>query len=389
MTDTRAWLAETLDAGRIGAMQHSTCAMLDAAADEGRLLIIGSAALPMRIMRAVRAGGGRVAAMVEYAPRFWGREAEGVPVLPLDEALALIGPDPVVLVGIWSPQHVHGRTVAWLATRGITRILPVMAAFWRWGAALGEHYQLSGPEPLLAAAPRIMAVHDRLADAQSRRHYAADLAWRLAFDHASLPEPRPEAIYFDRALLRLPDDAVVVDGGAFSGDALEHFLRWHGPRFGRYHAFEPDPISFANLTRYRDRLPPSVAARIALHQAGIGAAAGELRLNPSGTPGTITGGSGSVVVPCVRLDAMLGEERVDCIKLDTEGQEHPVLDGAAGIIARDQPALAISIYHKPCDIVTLPERAIAALPDAALHVRSHDHDGIDLVLTAVPRRFQP
>lgn len=389
MTDTRAWLAETLDAARIGALQDSTCAMLDAAAAQGRLLIIGSALLPMRIMRAVRRGGGDVAAMVEYAPRFWGRDAEGVPVLSLDEALALTGPDPVVLVGIWSPQHVHADTAAWLATHGITRILPVMAAFWRWGATLGEHYQLAGPEPLVAAAARIMAVHDRLADAESRRHYAADLAWRLAFDHAALPEPRPEAIYFDRALLRLPQDAVVVDGGAFSGDALEHFLRWHGPRFGRYHAFEPDPISFAKLARYRDRLPPAVAAQVSLHQAAIGAAAGELRLDPSGTPGTITGGAGGVVVSCFALDEALAGGWVDCIKLDTEGQEHAVLDGAAGLIARHRPALAISIYHKPDDIVTLPERALAALPDAALHVRAHDHDGIDLVLTAVPRRFQP
>lgn len=389
MTETRAWLAETLDVARVHAMQAETCATLDAAACQGRLLIIGSALLPMRIMRAVRQGGGQVAAMVEYAPRFWGRDAEGVPVLSLSEALARTGPDPVVLVGIWSPQHEHARTAAWLAAHGITRILPVMAAFWRWGAALGKHYQLSGPEPLLAAASRIMAVHDRLADAESKRHYAADLAWRLAFDHACLPEPRPEAIYFDRSLLRLPGDAVVVDGGAFSGDALEHFLRWHGPHFGRYHAFEPDPISFARLMQYRDQLPASVGARVVLHQAGIGAAPGELRLDPSGTPGTITGGSGSVVVPCVTLDAVLGAERVDCIKLDTEGQEHAVLDGAAGIIARDKPALSISIYHKPDDIVTLPERAIAALPDAALHVRAHDHDGIDLVLTAVPRRFQP
>lgn len=389
MTDTRAWLAETLDAARVRAMQAATCAMLDAAAAQGRLLIIGSAALPMRILRAIRAGGGRVAAMVEYAPRFWGRDAEGVPVLPLDEALARSGPDPVALVGIWSPRHVHADTAAWLATRGVTRILPVMAAFWRWGAALGGHYQLSGPEPLLAAAARIMAVHDRLADAESRRHYAADLARRLAFDHASLPEPRPEAIYFDRALLRLPEDAVVVDGGAFAGDALEHFLRWHGPRFGRYHAFEPDPVSFARLTQYRDSLPPAVAARITLHQAGIGAAAGEWRLDPSGTPGTITGGRGRVAVPCVALDTVLGAGRVDCIKLDTEGQEHPVLDGAAGIIARDRPAWAVSVYHKPDDIVTLPERAMAALPDAALHLRAHDHDGIDLVLTAVPPRFQP
>jgi len=389
VNDTRAWLGETLDAARVHALQAATCAMLDEAAAQGRLLIIGSAALPLRIMRAVRAGGGRVAAMVEYAPRFWGRDAEGVPVLPLDEALALTGPDPVVLVGIWSPQHVHADTAAWLATRGITRILPVMAAFWRWGAALGEHYQLSGPEPLLAAAARIMAVHDRLADAEGRRHYAADLAWRLAFDHACLPEPRPEAIYFDRALLRLPDDAVVVDGGAYCGDALGHFLRWHGPRFARYHGFEPDPISFARLTQYRAALPPALAGRITLHQAGLGAAAGELRLDPTGTPGTVTGGSGSLAVPCVTLDAALGAGRVDCIKLDTEGQEHAVLDGAAGIIARHRPVLAISIYHRPDDIVTLPERAIAALPDAALHVRAHDHDGIDLVLTAVPRRFQP
>ncbi|MDW8315563.1 MAG: FkbM family methyltransferase [Rhodovarius sp.] len=388
-SETRAWLRAALDPARVAAAKAALQRLFDEATRSDRLLILGSAALPRRILSAIQAEGGRVAALIEYAPRFWGQSIAGVPVLPVDEALARSGPDPVVIVGIWSPGHSFAASRRWLASRGIRHILPPMAAFWRWGERIGPHYQLAGPEPLLQSAARILAVHDALADAESRAHYAGVIAARLTFDPATLPRPDPLAIYFDRTLLRLPEDAVLVDAGAYRGDTLEGFLRWHGPRFDRYLAFEPDPISAAALREMVAALPPDIGRRIAITEAALGAAPGRLRLTPTGTPGTRPDAAGSTEVPLLAVDDVLAGGRLDALKLDTEGAEAAVLAGAARSISRHRPALLVSIYHHPTDVFTLAETAMTLLPEAALFVRAHDEDGIDLVLYAIPRRLQP
>lgn len=392
MTASRELLEEALDGARIAQFSADVAAELTGAAATGRLLVVGSAALPRKIAAAVRAAGGQVAALVEFDARFWGREVDGLKVLPPDEALALAGPDAVALVGIWSPNHIHARTAAWLAAHGIARAYPVQAGFWAWGEGIGPHYQFGTPALYAEAAPRILAVHDALADGESKRQYAGAIAWRVLLDAALIPTPQPQRIYFDPELIRLPPDAVVADIGAYSGDTLATFLTWQGPGFGAYLAYEPDPLSFARLVALQQGLRPDIAARITPRQMAIGAAPGSLFLTPTGTPGTITesqAAAGMLEVPCVTLDTELAGGRVDYVKIDAEGAEQAVLDGAAASIAAWKPSLGLSAYHWPADIFTLPEWATRHLPGHSFHLRAHDHDGIDLVFYAVAPGHAP
>ena len=384
---SRELLAHALDPVRTEQFTRDTCAGIAQAAALGRLLIVGSAALPQKIARAIRAAGGQVAAHVEFDARFWGGDADGVPILSLDEALAITGPDPLVIVGIWSPHHIYARTRHWLASRGIGRVLPANAAFWNY--PIGPHYQFGTPEVYLQGAETIMAVHDALSDGESRRQFAGCVAWRLLLDPALIPAPEPRRIYFDPALCRLPDDCVVADIGAYAGDTLDVFLMWQGRRFNRFLAFEPDPLSFARLEAYRDSLPADVAARITCTKAAIGADAGTLRFTPTGTPGTMAEAAGAVEVPCLTLDAVLDGGRVDYIKVDVEGFEPQVLAGAEASIRRCRPSLGLSVYHAPQDIFALPDWVMARVTDYSFHFRAHDHDGIDFIFYAIPAEHAP
>lgn len=63
------------------------------------------------------------------------------------------------------------------------------------------------------------------------------------------------------------------------------------------------------------------------------------------------------VLPLTTIDRMLEElgiDRVDFIKMDIEGAEQNALRGAARVIGRDRPRLAISAYHLPADPVEIP-----------------------------------
>ena len=59
-------------------------------------------------------------------------------------------------------------------------------------------------------------------------------------------------------------------------------------------------------------------------------------------------------VDVVTVDSFLNGERTDFIKMDVEGSEEQVLNGAKETIQKYKPILALSAYHKPTDKTVLP-----------------------------------
>ncbi|MCP4547118.1 MAG: FkbM family methyltransferase [bacterium] len=75
---------------------------------------------------------------------------------------------------------------------------------------------------------------------------------------------------------------------------------------------------------------------------------------------------GSIRVEALRIDEIvdeLGLERVDFIKMDTEGAERHALAGARQTLARFKPRLALSSYHEADDPRVIPEIALDARSD--------------------------
>ena len=56
------------------------------------------------------------------------------------------------------------------------------------------------------------------------------------------------------------------------------------------------------------------------------------------------------------IDNLVGQRilRLDFLKIDVEGADLGVLEGAAETICRDRLRLAIACYHRPDDLVTIP-----------------------------------
>ncbi len=47
------------------------------------------------------------------------------------------------------------------------------------------------------------------------------------------------------------------------------------------------------------------------------------------------------------LDDVVGRRRIDVLKIDVEGSEAEVLDGARVTIERDRPCLIVECFHRP------------------------------------------
>lgn len=149
----------------------------------------------------------------------------------------------------------------------------------------------------------------------------------------------------------LQPGGVFVDAGANVG-VFSLFAAARVGVGGRVLAFEPSGREFAQLER---NIAVNGLTHVTAHRMAVAEAAGEvvLRVAEDGHAGhnTIGGGFASDAaevarerVGAVRLDDVLaGFERYDAIKLDIEGAELRALQGAAGVLRRLRPVLAIEM----------------------------------------------
>lgn len=147
---------------------------------------------------------------------------------------------------------------------------------------------------------------------------------------------------------RLPPDGVVVDGGAHIG-VLSVLLARLCPR-GHVYAFEPVPENHAHL---RANLAANGITNVTPEPAALFRDDGELTLSfDESYPGGSHVGAGKCRVPSARLDTWAAErglDRLDLVKLDVEGVEPAVLDGAEETLRRFRPVTVVE-----CNPVALP-----------------------------------
>jgi len=69
--------------------------------------------------------------------------------------------------------------------------------------------------------------------------------------------------------------------------------------------------------------------------------------------------------------------------MDVEGSEMEALQGAKQTILKYKPRLAISIYHKPEDLLDISSYILSLVPDYKLYVRHFSTSESDTVLYAI------
>ena len=181
-------------------------------------------------------------------------------------------------------------------------------------------------------------------------------------------------------------DRVVVDGGAYVGDTLESFLTCCSNRFRHYYAFEPDPASYAKLAARAGSDPAHVTAIC----AGLARHTGVARLSSTaGADSRVLAEAepGGESVSVVSLDEYFDRRpQPSLIKMDIEGAETDALLGAARILEHAAPTLAVSAYHLPADLWSVPLLIERLMPHSSLYLRHYGREIDDTVCYAVPIR---
>lgn len=147
------------------------------------------------------------------------------------------------------------------------------------------------------------------------------------------------------------DDDVIFDCGAASGDTVAKFLPYISR--GTIYAFEPGDEAFAALSRKY-----ATDSRIVPVKKGCFRYDGEIGFVDAGNSGSGYVHENAVLkIEVVSIDSFVRSEgisRLDWIKMDIEGAEFDALIGAEETIRRFKPKLAISIYHRPEDMIEIP-----------------------------------
>ncbi len=191
-----------------------------------------------------------------------------------------------------------------------------------------------------------------------------------------------KATYFDLEGLRpCKEKEVFVDAGCFDGFTTRQFFEWCNGK-GYSYCLEPDAKNIAaikkNLAGY---------GNYEVINRALWAETTTLSMNARGNFATSVSKSyeeGNLhKTQAVALDDILLDKGVTFIKMDIEGAEVEALHGAARVISEQKPRLAISIYHKPEDIWTIPKTILDFCTDYKFYLRHYSFSDYDTVLYAV------
>jgi FkbM family methyltransferase len=196
----------------------------------------------------------------------------------------------------------------------------------------------------------------------------------------------------DGVTCKVESGDVVIDAGGCWGDTSLQFACAAGPE-GHVYTFEFVPSNLGVMRRNIE-INPHLAPRITLVQHPVGAQSGDkmffLENGPASRVASTKVDDRYIECEILSIDRLVATRnigKVDFIKMDVEGSELDALKGAEDTIRRFRPKLAICIYHKPDDYLTI----LRYLHELDLGYQFHmDHHTIFLgetVLFAVPECY--
>lgn len=230
-------------------------------------------------------------------------------------------------------------------------------------------------------AQAFQSLYDKLEDDLSRQTFLAYLNQKISFDYKYLETVKQPFQYFDEEINKMTEHEVFVDCGAYDGDSAMDFIRALRRRgymtYDEIISCEPDPDNYA-------RLKARNLERHTCIQSGVSDKCGVLHFAKGDTSSRCTE-DGDLSVEVDTIDNIMAENagKVTMIKMDIEGAELNALHGAEETIRKHKPLLAVCVYHKREDLLTIPQYVESIVPDYKVYLRAYERTATELVLYAV------
>ncbi len=179
------------------------------------------------------------------------------------------------------------------------------------------------------------------------------------------------------------DGTAFVDCGCYNGETSLYFAQKFAGHYSNIFAFEPEPNNYRRCKDYLSGADRAQVFRIALADRK-----GKLAMYETSDQNAYLdlkdGKAYHAYNPvftmkpheCIEtdidtLDHLLGEEPIGYIKVETMGAELLTLQGAAGILKRDKPVIAVKIHHRPGDMVEIMDYLHQIVPEYRFWLRQY------------------
>lgn len=167
-------------------------------------------------------------------------------------------------------------------------------------------------------------------------------------------------------ILRLSDDEIYADLGAYTGDTVNEFLKY-AEGYRRIYAVEPNRRNFRKCVKNllgRDNISFYNAAAWIRDEA-VRFTSGSGRQSKLSSEG--------VSVYARSLDSILDGGECTYIKYDVEGADAEAINGSAGTISKYSPKICTALYHRAYDILDIPLLINSIRPEYKLYMRQYPY----------------
>jgi FkbM family methyltransferase len=307
---------------------------------------------------------------------------QGLPVLSASELLGLRGGVSVIIGSAWAHEIYRS-----LREKGFSGKVFVMYTYFADddGTTMPQEEALLRTfEEDVARVREILtdetscAVLDALHDARMTCS-AERCAQAVSISMAAMCEPQ----YFPQEVLAVFRGGVFIDCGAYNGDTVQAAVDL-GLTLDGSVCFEPDDGKRAELIERLATL--NLAGKVTVVDKGVWREDTRLAFaQPKPEAGcTRIDETGDGWIDVVSLDSILADSNIDMIKMDIEGAELDALRGAAQVIRRTRPIMAVCVYHKFWDLTRIPLLLADLLDDCDFYLRQHMATS-ETVFYAIPR----
>ncbi|NMM61482.1 FkbM family methyltransferase [Clostridium sp. P21] len=290
----------------------------------------------------------------------WGKQFNSIEVISLDQLVSL-GKDVNIVI---TSLYVKEITVQ-LRKLGFQNIMS-------FNDQTTTFIQSYCTEYIFNNIDKIKSVLDILNDDISKETFMAIINHRLTYDFGILNNTvNEEEEYFPDDLLKLNDNEVFIDAGAYIGDTISEFIYKVDNKFKKIYAFEPDKKSYDQMVNFIKT--KKIESKVICKEGGLHSENKVIQFDECNTVRSKIDNKGLKSIKVYNLDEFKfdNDDIPTIIKMDIEGSEMDALLGAKKIITQYKPKMAICIYHKADDLWNIPLYIKSLCSDYKIYIRHY------------------
>lgn len=187
--------------------------------------------------------------------------------------------------------------------------------------------------------------------------------------------------YFEDSLIKLNENEVFFDAGAYDFDVAIEFLKHTNGSYKKIYAAEPLEELYKKcleIVKHGDY------KNVVVENVGLWNCNGKLKFSLQEDGSSCIRSEGDEIIETKTIDNIVDGEEVTIIKMDIEGAEYEAINGARETIKKYKPLLMICVYHKPNDTIRLYKQVKSLVPEYKLILRHYSFSEYETVLYFFP-----